>query len=195
MIWAKDNNITSSNYFLFGYSKGNYAIDNITVNDEITIFPKVADLQFHTEDLSVTVDQGSDKEVSFWINNYGDLKGSCNLSVGTLPSDLSVTLDEYSIIDLDPYAADISKRIRATVEASATCNPCDYEIAIEARNGSTLLDTLTLNVTVEGEEITTTTTTTASTTTTTDETGSLEGIVPIFLIMMTFLVIQRRKKR
>ena len=197
VIWAKDNNITTSNYFTFGYSKGNYAIDNITVSDEITIFPKIADLQFHTEDLSVTVDQGSDKEVSFWVHNYGDLKGSCNLSVGTVPSGLSVTLDSENVTDLSLFVRGYSKRIRATIEASPTCNPGDYSIPIEARNSTHLLDTLTLSVNVEGEEPTTTTTTTTTSddTTTTSKAGRFSGFIPILIFFATIVMITRKRKK
>ncbi|MFX0052121.1 MAG: hypothetical protein ACFE8U_12630, partial [Candidatus Hermodarchaeota archaeon] len=170
---------TTSKYFGF-VTMSRHALDNITVDNEITVFPDPVDLKFKDESVSVSCKKNDSTTASIYVQNLGDIAGSATLAVGTTPDGITVTLDSTSITDLK---LDTSQTVIATIEASSAITPGDYEVNVELRDGSTVLDTIKLEITVEE----------APTTTTTDGAPGFLVIGVIFAIG-TVLMYQRKEK-
>ncbi|MFX0066251.1 MAG: NEW3 domain-containing protein, partial [Candidatus Hermodarchaeota archaeon] len=135
---------TTSKYFGF-VTMSRHALDNITVDNEIIVFPDPADLKFKDESVSVSCKQNSSTTASIYVQNKGDVAGSATLVVGTTPDGITVTLDSTSITDLK---LGTSQTVIATIEASSAITPGDYEVNLELRDGSTVLDTIKLIITI-----------------------------------------------
>ncbi|MFX0205611.1 MAG: hypothetical protein ACFFDT_06455 [Candidatus Hodarchaeota archaeon] len=144
IIDAVDTTYTTSKYFGF-VTMSRHALDNITVDNEITVFPDPVDLKFKDESVSVSCKKNDSTTASIYVQNLGDIAGSATLAVGTTPDGITVTLDSTSITDLK---LDTSQTVIATIEASSAITPGDYEVNVELRDGSTVLDTIKLEITI-----------------------------------------------
>ncbi|MFX0206221.1 MAG: hypothetical protein ACFFDT_09550 [Candidatus Hodarchaeota archaeon] len=178
-ISALDNEITTSNQFIYGVITGCHPIDNIVVKDDITIFPEPADIKFEIEDLSVSCEQNSSTSEVIHVRNYGEAAGNATFKVGTGSSGITMTVEPTMISNLQYNSF---QNVIISVEVPSSVEPGSYEIPVELYDDSTLLDTLKLNVTVTGAD-------------TTDGTASLE--IPVIGVMFALgiVVIFHRKQR
>ncbi|MFX0151113.1 MAG: hypothetical protein ACFFAJ_10060 [Candidatus Hodarchaeota archaeon] len=178
-IGALDNEIKSSNHFIYGVISGCHPIDNIVVKDDITIFPEPADIKFDREDLTVSCQQNNSNSEVIRVKNYGEAVGNATFEVGTGSSGITVTVEPTMISNLQYNSY---QDVIISVEVPSSVEPGSYEIPLELYDDSTLLDTLKLNVTVTGAD-------------TTDGTASLE--IPVIGVMFALgiVVIFHRKQR
>ncbi|MHA2095462.1 MAG: COG1470 family protein, partial [Candidatus Hodarchaeales archaeon] len=159
IVEAMDNTETTSTVFGF-QSEDGYALDNITIDDSIVIWPNPADranLLCLEDSLDLTCESGSTASTEFTIQNNGQASGYSKLIVTPSVSGLTPFFVGSEMITLVKGAAqDVVMGIRTTDSVS----PGDYEFTVELWNSSTMLDTLQLNLTVTEKATQTTTTTT-----------------------------------
>ncbi|MFX0172710.1 MAG: hypothetical protein ACFE9L_12405 [Candidatus Hodarchaeota archaeon] len=152
IIGALDNEIQTSNQFIYGVIRGSHPMDNIVVKDEITILPEPADIKFDREDLTVSCQQNSSTSTVIPVRNYGESAGTATLKVGTGSSGITVTCEPTIISNLQYNSY---QDVTISVEVPSSVELGSYEIPLELYNDSTLLDTLKLNVTVTSVDTTT----------------------------------------
>ncbi|MFX0208658.1 MAG: hypothetical protein ACFFDT_21940, partial [Candidatus Hodarchaeota archaeon] len=196
VIEVIDNTYTTSNSFEFLAETWGHAIDNITVDDEISVWGTPSNLQLYSASKQVSVQQNSDVTVSFNVINEAEQPGSGSLNTGATPNGISVTFNPSTITDLKAYELDYFQRVEATVTASASVQPGDYEVIVELQNASHVLDTMSLDITIL--ETTVQPTSSAGTSSETqpqdDETTS-QGLTIFGVLLTISVIVTLRRKR
>jgi len=195
-----DATITSSIYFGF-VAYGGHALDNITVNDEINVLLKPADLRFYKDSISISNQRGSTNPITFYIYNHGQAPGNATLEVGETPSGINVTLDTEDIINLKDKDRGHSKKVTGTIDILASAAPGVHNVILELHNNTSVVNSMNLIITVEAPEESTTTTTATTTPPTTTEpstpSSSSPGFEGIFIIsaLLVIPIFLKKKKR
>jgi hypothetical protein len=198
LIETIDNTYTTSHNFTFTALTEGHALDNITVDDEITVWPKPSDLQLHSASIrprSLSVLQNSNNIVRFSVINEGEQPGSGSLTAGATPNGISVTFNPSTITDLKAYQFGYEQRVEATVTASASVEPGDYEVIVELQNASHVLDTMSLDITILETTVQATSSAgTSSETQPQDETTS-QGLTIFGILLTISVMVTLRRKR
>ncbi|MFX0013850.1 MAG: hypothetical protein ACFFB2_03720 [Promethearchaeota archaeon] len=202
-IPALDTTFTTSKYFGI-VMKGGHSLDNINISNEIYLYPKPSNLKFSYASRSVSVQQKSNSSVFFYVENDGELPGSGTLTTGVTPIGINVSFDPNTITNLCPTIHGCSQRVEITVEAASFVDPGEYEVIVELRNTSHVLDEMPLFITIleapiETTSIDTTSVPTSSAATSSktqplDETTS-QGIPIIGLILTLSVIVLFWRKR
>ncbi|MHA2307307.1 MAG: COG1470 family protein [Candidatus Hodarchaeales archaeon] len=148
IIEAMDNEYTTSNYFGF-HTQAGHGLDNITVDNEIKIWPKATDqakLQFTVESMSKTVEKGSTETITVVVKNEGRATGYGTLVIGTPPSGITVEL--FGSDQIKNMKSNNTKDIPLKINTEASVRPGTYNVSLEIKNSSDILDTLILEIKV-----------------------------------------------
>ena len=118
---------------------------------------QTADLQFTTDSVFVSVEQGGNNTAIIQVHNYGGSAGSANITfAGTEPDGITVELSTTSIVDLSGGSY---QNVTATISAAAGLFPLGpRRLDLSLVNGTTELDSMYLEMNVVAPPGTTTTT-------------------------------------
>jgi hypothetical protein len=178
IIEGIDNELTSARYFVFE-SLSSHGLDNITVNNEITIEPEAADranLQFIEDSVSKNVDQG--QTVTFLINvtNEGKATGYGTVTILTPPS--GITVESIGSDFISQLVSNTTKNKPMKIEIDSSVKTGTYNVSIELRDESTVFDTLTLTIEVSGKG-----------------TGTPGFEIWVIIVFLSFMISQRKRIR
>jgi hypothetical protein len=136
----------------------------IGVNQEIAsaeaapqyFLAQTADLQFTSDAVFVTVEQGGSNTATIQVHNYGGSAGSANITfAGTEPDGITVELSTTSIMDLSGGSY---QNITATISATADLWPLGpRRLDLSLNNGTVEFDSVYLEMDVVAPPGTTTT--------------------------------------
>ncbi len=153
IIEAMDNEHTIGNYFGFD-STGGHGLDNITVNDEMILYPQSlerANLQFTEKRIIKEVGKEEIVTVTVVVKNEGEATGYGMVVIGTSPSGITVAPFGSSLVK-NLIAGDTRDMpLKITTEASVKSGK--YNVSIQLKNTTTVLDTFTLTIEIPGNGI------------------------------------------
>ncbi len=153
IIEAMDTEYTVGNYFGFD-SQGGHGLDNITVNNEVIIKPpslERANLQFTERSMLKEVGKEEIATVTITVKNEGEATGYGTVVIGTQPS--GITVEPFGSSLIKNIFKDETDEIPLKIRTEASVKSGTYDISIQLKNATTVLDTMILTIVIPGSGI------------------------------------------
>jgi hypothetical protein len=146
IIEGMDDESIQGNYFGFN-THGGQGLDNITVNNEITVEPKATDLaklRFTVDSNLKTIKKESLVSETILVKNEGHATGYGTLVLGSQPS--GITVEFFGSNQITGLENNDTKEIPISIKTEASVKPGIYNVSIELKKSSEVIDTLILSI-------------------------------------------------